>query len=255
MKLDHAIDLISAGDNHSVFASSGAGIVYFTGNYKFLRGEKMVDPIKTPVQFDINQINNRQNPESKLTKVVSGSNHSAILIGGKIFIRGEPEAHTVGRRINERNKLKSSLTFEGVGLNNVEDLWCGGYHTVAKIRKGDSWSYFGWGLNKHGQLGINNYEESPYPVEIKKLRKKDIVDVAAGTNFSVFLTAEGELFGCGQNDDGQLGLGEDYQYVDSEEEEERQLEAEIKEKMSLNDGQKEEKIQAEVSGENPEAKG
>ena len=39
--------------------------------------------------------------------------------------------------------------------------------------------------------------------------------------------------GCGQNDQGQLGLGDGYQYVDSEEEEEKRLEEEIKQKMSL----------------------
>lgn len=82
------IDLISAGDNHSLFASSGAGVVYFTGNYKYLRGEKMAEPIRTPIAFDINDITFRNNPESKLTKVVSGNNHSAILIGGKVFMRG-----------------------------------------------------------------------------------------------------------------------------------------------------------------------
>jgi alpha-tubulin suppressor-like RCC1 family protein len=43
-------------------------------------------------------------------------------------------------------------------------LWCGGYHTIAKVKKGSGWAYHGWGLNKHGQLGIGNYEENPYPV-------------------------------------------------------------------------------------------
>jgi len=39
VKLNNSIiDLISAGDNHSIFASSGEGSVYFAGNYKFLRG-------------------------------------------------------------------------------------------------------------------------------------------------------------------------------------------------------------------------
>lgn len=167
----------------------------------------MVDPVKVPQFYDINQINNRYNAESKLTKVVSGSNHSAILIAGRVFIRGEPQAHTVGRRIGGRNKLKNSLTFEGVGLSNVEDLWCGGYHTIAKVKKGSGWTYHGWGLNKHGQLGIDTYEENPYPVQIKKLRNKDVVEVAAGTNFTVFLLENGDLLGCGQNDEGQLGLG------------------------------------------------
>lgn len=103
------------------------------------------------------------------------------------------------------------------------DVWCGGYHTIAKVKKGDSFAYYAWGLNKHGQLGINNYEENPYPVQIKKIRKFDVKEVAAGTNFTIFLTEAGELYGCGQNDDGQLGLGQDYVYVDSDTEEENKL--------------------------------
>jgi hypothetical protein len=35
------IDLIAAGDNHSLFANSLNGAIYFTGNYNYKRGEKM----------------------------------------------------------------------------------------------------------------------------------------------------------------------------------------------------------------------
>ena len=40
MKVDlkDPCDLIAAGDNHSLFANSVNGAVYFTGNYNFLRG-------------------------------------------------------------------------------------------------------------------------------------------------------------------------------------------------------------------------
>ena len=90
--------------------------------------------------------------------MVSGSNHSAIVAGGKIYIRGEPETHTVGRRINERHKVRNSLTYDGMGLNHVEDLWCGGYHSFAKVKKNKEWRYYAWGLNKHGQLGLRHYD-------------------------------------------------------------------------------------------------
>lgn len=55
-----------------------------------------------------------------------------------------------------------------------------------------------------------------YPVELVKLRGKDIVEVAAGTNFTIFLTSEGQMLGCGVHEYGQLGLGKDYVYIDSE---------------------------------------
>ena len=42
VELDNFVDLVSAGDNHTMFANSVNGVVYFTGNYNYLRGEKMV---------------------------------------------------------------------------------------------------------------------------------------------------------------------------------------------------------------------
>ena len=161
MKLEHPIDLNSAGDNHSIFASSGAGKVYFAGNYKYMRGEKMAEPVRLPKLMDINDINNKKNNESKLTKVASGSNHTVILIDGRVYVRGDPEAFTIGRKSMKRHRdiEKNSLTFEGVGLSSIVDVWCGGYHTIAKGKKGKGWAYYVWGLNRHGQLGLGNYDE------------------------------------------------------------------------------------------------
>ena len=78
------------------------------------------------------------------------------------------------------------------------------------MKKGNTWYYYVWGLNKHGQLGMRNYKEYTMKQELREWRGKNIVEVAAGTNFTIFLTEESELYGCGQNDYGQLGLGEDY---------------------------------------------
>jgi alpha-tubulin suppressor-like RCC1 family protein len=130
-----------------------------------MRGESMADRVTTPIRYDIGKLDTRLKNQS-IQKVVSGSNHSAILAGGKIFIRGEPEAHTMGRRINARHKVENSLNFDGLGLNKVEDLWCGGYHNIAKVKKGSTWHYFVWGLNRQGQLGLRTYEDIEYPQEL-----------------------------------------------------------------------------------------
>lgn len=108
------------------------------------------------------------------------------------------------------------MTFDGVGLNNVADVWCGGYHTVAKVKKGKDFVYHTWGKNDQGQLGVGNFKSQAFPVEIKSLRGKNIVKVAAGGFFTLFLTESGEILGCGSNEYGQLGLGEDYEFVPSE---------------------------------------
>lgn len=79
------------------------------------------------------------------------------------------------------------------------DVECGGYFTVVKVKKGKKISYHAWGINSSGQLGLGNYESVCYPVEIKKLRNKNVVKMAAGTAFMMFLTEEGDLIGCGSN--------------------------------------------------------
>lgn len=87
--LDNPVDLISAGDNHTMFANSVNGIVYFTGNYNYLRGEKMIENVNEPIKFTTVSldIRNRNHP---IQKLVSGANHTCILVNNKIFCRGEP---------------------------------------------------------------------------------------------------------------------------------------------------------------------
>ena len=70
-------------------------------------------------------------------------------------------------------------------------MWCGGYHNIAKVWKEGEWVYYVWGLNKHGQLGLGDYNEYNYIQENKFLKGKNVVDVAAGLNFTVVLTDKG----------------------------------------------------------------
>ena len=104
VKLEEPINLVSAGDNHSVFANSTSGNVYFTGSYKYMRGESISQKIMEPIRYNVSEFDYKVR-HKEIQKLVSGSNHSAVLVGGKIFIRGEPETHTVGRRISERHKV------------------------------------------------------------------------------------------------------------------------------------------------------
>ena len=54
------------------------------------------------------------------------------------------------------------------------DIECGGYHTIAKVLKKGKFYYYAWGTNTSGQLGIGSYDSQAYPVEIQKLRHKNV---------------------------------------------------------------------------------
>jgi len=113
--------------------------------------------------------------------------------------------------MSKRHKVENSLTFNGVNLTNVIDVECGGYHTIVIVRgKNNEKKYYSWGTNDHGQLGIGSFDSQAFPVEIKKLRGKNIVKIAGGAAFTMFLDNEGDLYSCGNNEYNMLGLGEDY---------------------------------------------
>ena len=51
VEINAVIDLISAGDNHTVFASSQSGSIFFTGSYKYMRGESIAEKNLTPIRY------------------------------------------------------------------------------------------------------------------------------------------------------------------------------------------------------------
>lgn len=63
--------------------------------------------------------------------------------------------------------------------------------------------YYGWGLNNHGQLGIDTEEESCiFQTEIETFRGKDIAEIVGGEHHSIALERDGSVYVWGKNDDG-----------------------------------------------------
>ena len=85
----------------------------------------------------------------------------------------------------------------------------GGGHTLLS----DTTRLFGAGWNNKGQLGIpNNFDDVENFEEIKvegNNEEKEIKKLACGWDFSVLLYKDGNVFVCGSNAFGQIGLGEE----------------------------------------------
>ncbi|XP_064019663.1 secretion-regulating guanine nucleotide exchange factor isoform X4 [Pogoniulus pusillus] len=65
-----------------------------------------------------------------------------------------------------------------------------------------------WGANSYGQLGLGHREDVLVPQSLKDASCKcqDIKSITGGGGHSAIITGAGELFVCGHNKDGQLGL-------------------------------------------------
>lgn len=106
---------------------------------------------------------------------------------------------------DRNNKLLPTYT----GINNIVQIALGETHTVALDANGNVWA---WGSNYHGALGTGDTVDSNTKVQVKSPDGEgflsDIVAVAAGSNYSMALDKDGNVYTWGYNGYGNLGLGD-----------------------------------------------
>ncbi|KAK9503277.1 hypothetical protein O3M35_011880 [Rhynocoris fuscipes] len=87
----------------------------------------------------------------------------------------------------------------------IVDISCGDEHTVVICQNGRAFSF---GRNGWGELGLGNRMAVARPSCVKSLKPKKCIHVACGRAHSLFLSDTGKVYACGNNDEGQLGLGD-----------------------------------------------
>jgi alpha-tubulin suppressor-like RCC1 family protein len=108
---------------------------------------------------------------------------------------GEPEEH-----MSTMVSTPKQVNIDG----KIIQLARGNQHTLFLTETGQVYSC---GQNRYGQLGFNDGGFST-PILISSLSGINIVKVAAGYNHSLFLTNLGEVYGCGNNTNGAIGIND-----------------------------------------------
>merc|ERR1712086_1207421 len=67
---------------------------------------------------------------------------------------------------------------------------------------------FAFGYNCDAQLGVGDTQERNVPTLLRgELENKLVMQVSAGSGYTVFVTKDGLVYACGHNGVGQLGVG------------------------------------------------
>jgi len=138
---------------------------------------------------------------SNVVAVSLGSEHSAALTAdGSVYIWGRNNFGTLGL-----DGVSVQLTpVKLPGLSNVVAIAMGAMNSAAITSDG---SLYMWGSNRDGQLGNGDYDDVSNNKPEKVPGISNVVAVALGTNVSMAVTSNGDLYTWGSSTVGMLGDG------------------------------------------------
>ena len=139
-----------------------------------------------------------------ISDIICGEYHT-------IFLDSSKNVYTCGYYANGQLGLGNLGSIDYVAthaqitdLSNIDSIGAGHYHTLFLCSNG---SVYACGSNGYGQLGTGNFGNDVFtPILITDL--SNIIQVSCGENYSLFLCSDGTVYGCGQNGNGQMGLGD-----------------------------------------------
>jgi len=197
------ITQIVCGPNNTMFLASD-GKVYgcgYNGNKELGLGHGGNQPtIREITYFSYLSI--------KITQIACGTNHTIFLASdGKVYGCGYNGNGQLGLGHGSSQSTPQEITHLTNNIITITQIACGSYHTMFLASDDKVYSC---GQNGYGQLGRSTGTGTPktIPHEITDLADKNITQIACGYNYTIFLASDGKVYGCGDNEHGQLGLAD-----------------------------------------------
>jgi alpha-tubulin suppressor-like RCC1 family protein len=190
---------IAGGGSHSMFIKEDGSLWSMGRNNYGQLGNGNHNDIYTPLKIQ----------DSNISYISAGDNHSLFLKqNGSLWAMGRNDYGQLGT-----GNSSSSNSPQLIKDSNVSHIASGTNHSLFIKQDGSLWTM---GLNDDGQLGDDrNYDSDWIHYSYHHFRevpqlistKLPAVKIAAGDGHSLFVLADGSLWGMGRNSSGQLGTG------------------------------------------------
>ena len=114
--------------------------------------------------------------------------------------------------IGGQTPITSNITNTTIDIHNNTDnilIALGGNHSILIKKDTEENKIFACGKNSFGQLGLGNIEEKTmFTILTNPLPNITTKQVVCGDSHTLIITEVGKVFACGNNSNGQLGLGD-----------------------------------------------
>ena len=191
---------VAAGGCHTLCVGAG-GRVFACGRNKFGRLgvgdiEKRVVPTLVTGLLKTKAV----------VQVAAGAAHTAwVAADGLVFVCGNGASGRLGVGDTE-GRVVPTLVRGHLEGRKVLQVAAGRPHTMCVAGGGP---VFALGSNVGGQLGVGDRENRLVPTLLRgELKNKSVLQVAAGGAHTMPVAANGLVFACGFNNNGQLGVGD-----------------------------------------------
>ena len=181
------VNVVSCGGNS--YGQCGSG-----------RGCETQTPVLLPTDWMSSGNSGRQRT---ISQIVAGANHTALIIDGELWMCGRGGGGQLGTG-DEDDRVEPCRVEVGEG-EVVTRVACGQAHTCVLTEQGNAYVF---GLLKLSATTALETHLTPHRVCIPELGNARVVDVACGLLHTLFLTDQGQVYGWGQNMNGELALGD-----------------------------------------------
>ncbi len=202
---------VAAGGLQFALALSSEGNVYAWGDNEYGQlGNGSTDDSNIPVAVKKSGeagVKSGIFKDKKIIAIAAGYKHALALTSkGKVYAWGANDRGELGNGSMQDEPAPVAVDTTGAiyGVKMVA-IAAGTDFSLALASDG---FVYAWGANSYGQLGnqIKADENTPMVVYYSgALRDKKVVAIAAGSHHALALTADGGLYGWGDNSHGQLG--------------------------------------------------
>jgi alpha-tubulin suppressor-like RCC1 family protein len=140
----------------------------------------------------------------KITVIAAEAFRSlALSHEGKVYAAGNND----NRQLGLSDTYDHNVFTEVLNLSGITAIAADILHSLALSHEGKVYAV---GENDRGQLGLGDNTNRNTFTEVPFLSDKNITTVAVGAFHSFALSHEGKIYVVGENDRGQLGLGDTY---------------------------------------------
>eukprot|EP00937_MAST-01D_sp_MAST-1D-sp2_P001609 g1609.t1 len=167
-------------------------------------------------QLGLGDTNNSHNTPQRIP-TLCGKEIALIRCGAHFALTVTADGEVFGQGANRHGQLGLGHSREqtlptrvpALSGKGVHALACGGYHSLVATRRNE---LFVFGKNERAQLGLGEkfarVGQVETPTKLDELCGVQVTHVAGGFRHSVVATADGKVYGFGNNRYGELGMGD-----------------------------------------------